>query len=506
MTGAVSISNAVLLENDFVNWFVFFTKDDITKSNAVFIGITLPSSHSGVYLNTELSEFTISFQTKNTSPTIIEIIDGEWIPANNKSKAFIMNQFIKGITDIGGYLDLINTFIMIEGANSFISKDYLLLFDSESEYKSFYIPKHNGSYRKIFMPNAKLFLAQKAIQIVLDELYIPSDNVHGFVRNRNLATNAQKHVGKSFVLNCDLKDFFENCSPKNLDIGLATLPIVNKDKNYLALFSIIKAICFKSIDGKVGLPQGSPSSPVLSNICFNRIDLAIEPLAAKYNMAFSRYADDLTFSGTTNMDFAVETFIHDLRRVLFSFGFDLNDKKIKFQSYQFRQMVTGVVVNRKLNVHKKVLKETEFYFHMIRKHGIQVAQDYFSSKTNRKTNLIHYLYGKIGFIEQIRGDNNTKTLAWRLELAFIRYSLNSADLFHCLKNRYTKLLIAGMVEEELARQISRGFEVDKKRAVYWTSKKFMKVVAFNTVRIDFEEWSSIKIWAEKQAWSFLLSQ
>lgn len=169
---------------------------------------------------------------------------------------------------------------------------------------------------------------------------------HGFVKERNIITNAKIHKNKKIVLNLDLKDFFDSFHfgrikgffEKNKDFKfspeLATL--------------IAQLACY---NGK--LPQGAPSSPLITNLICNIFDIRVLNLARKYKLNYSRYADDLTFS-TNYKGFIknLEEFKEDILLEIEKNGFEANMKKYRLTFQNSRQEVTGLTVNKKINVSK----------------------------------------------------------------------------------------------------------------------------------------------------------
>ncbi len=107
------------------------------------------------------------------------------------------------------------------------------------------------------------------------------------------------------------------------------------------------------------MPQGAPTSPIISNLIFNIVDLRILSLAKKYKLSYTRYADDMSFS-TNNRAFQTDyiNFIQELRNLLENSGFEINENKTRLEYYSSRQEVTGLTVNKKINVSRKFIKQT----------------------------------------------------------------------------------------------------------------------------------------------------
>ncbi|WP_343740309.1 retron Ec67 family RNA-directed DNA polymerase/endonuclease [Delftia tsuruhatensis] len=225
------------------------------------------------------------------------------------------------------------------------------------KYRSFTIPKRNGGSRSISAPVPHLMLLQKKISILLNDCLAEiegdiSSPAHGFKPGRSIFTNAARHRGRRYVLNLDLKDFFPSIHfgriagyfEKSRDFGLDP-----KTAKILA-----NILCHKS-----SLPQGAPSSPVVSNFLARMLDIHLVRLAKKNRLTYTRYADDLTFS--TNLRAFPEAVAKqasehtwelgtELISTIGSCGFQINNIKTRMLYRSSRQEVTGLVVNDKVSV------------------------------------------------------------------------------------------------------------------------------------------------------------
>lgn len=232
-------------------------------------------------------------------------------------------------------------------------------------YKKFFIPKRHGGIREIHAPEPELKLLQYRLSVLLqtcvDEINStkgtggPVKNIgiaHGFKRHHSIMTNGRAHVTRRFVFNVDLHDFFGS-----VNFGRVRGFFI-KDNSFklhpTVATGIAQIACY---DNK--LPQGSPCSPVISNLIGHIMDIPLAQLAASEGVTYTRYADDLTFS--TNNPFFPDTIGvnaggnvwtpgHHLIRIVKRSGFSFNDKKTRMQLQDSRQEVTGLTVNRKVNV------------------------------------------------------------------------------------------------------------------------------------------------------------
>jgi len=223
--------------------------------------------------------------------------------------------------------------------------------DTTWHYSRYVVPKRSGGQRVILAPKRELKSLQR---LALHDLVakIPTASAaHGFVSGRSITTNAQPHVGKRVVVRLDLKDFFPSITfPRVRGVFIA------HGYSY-AVASTLALLCTEydrepfDRDGKrfyvsVGprhLVQGAPTSPTLANLVAWRLDRRLTGLAAKYHFSYTRYADDLTFSGDDVA--AVGRLITNVRRIVADERFMLNDAKARVARRARRQVVTGLVVN-----------------------------------------------------------------------------------------------------------------------------------------------------------------
>jgi len=234
-----------------------------------------------------------------------------------------------------------------------------------NRYSSFTIPKRHGGNREILAPNGDLKLIQRRLATLLqdciDEINLARGHVedgkhfgiaHGFKRKHTVMTNGRVHAKRRFVFNVDLHDFFGT-----INFGRVR-GFFLKDKNFSLQPEVATAIAQIACFGNK-LPQGSPCSPIISNLLAHPLDIRLARLAKKYGTTYTRYADDLTFS-TNKPSFPVEIASpidsHDwvpgpeLDSIVAENGFSFNPQKTRLQYTDSRQEVTGLTVNRKVNV------------------------------------------------------------------------------------------------------------------------------------------------------------
>lgn len=235
--------------------------------------------------------------------------------------------------------------------NSSSKQVNLYLSNKEKGYTTFKLPKKNGDFREINAPSKKLKHIQRWI---LDNILYKLDSgdyAHGFIPEKTIYTNAKVHVNQDLVLGIDLKDFFPN---------------INFRSVYYVFYSAgyTKKIAWKLADLCTyhwKLPQGAPTSPMLANLVALQLDEEIAKYCMRRNFEYSRYADDITVSGSYNLPMHKEKII----KIIEMNGFTINGKKTRMFSKGSRQMVTGLVVNDKVSIGRNKKKTQRAIVHNI---------------------------------------------------------------------------------------------------------------------------------------------
>ena len=216
--------------------------------------------------------------------------------------------------------------------------DELRLF--KCKYKEALIPKRRGGHRKIFIPNETTKKLQRQIlRRLLSRLRVHSA-AHGFEEGRSIFTNACIHVQQKVVISLDIKDFFQNTRKERVE---AYFRRIGWNEACARLLSNL-------LTHEDALPQGSPCSPKLSNLLNYGLDAALESKIADYRGKYSRYADDITISFPKDYPQHIRGMIQKVRRELHKWGYELNDKKTRIMRAHQRQLVTGLVVNERVNL------------------------------------------------------------------------------------------------------------------------------------------------------------
>ena len=257
------------------------------------------------------------------------------------------------------------------------------LFDNL--YKTHKIRKKSGGFRELHVPEPRLKrLQQRLLRYGFDRIAMDSA-AHGFVRGRSILTNAVEHIGKPCVVNVDIDSFFNSTTYPH--ILRACSAII--DRKYCPYGRFILAdLC--SFAG--ALPTGAPTSPAIANFALLGADRAISKVSVKSGVAYTRYADDLTFSG----DDGAVRIIPFVEKVLGQLGYKLKERKTNVYRKGRRQMVTGLVVNVKPNVPRRIRRRLRAAVHRCSNNQKAVWQD--------RPMSMDQLNGRLAFLSMVQPD------------------------------------------------------------------------------------------------------
>ena len=281
------------------------------------------------------------------------------------------------------------------------------IFHSHKYYREFDIPKRSGGFRTISTPYPSLLHGQRWIQSHILHKVSVHKAAHGFALERSVVTNAAPHLGKRWVLKLDLKSFFPS-------VHIRRIVAIFKRCGYARdiSFFLARLCCLHD-----SLPQGAATSPVLSNIVFKKTDTRLSALSSKYDLAYTRYADDITFSGC----YIPSQFILLVSEIIESEGFAVNPKKTRLVGPKGRKIVTGVSVSGET---LKLPRQTR---RMIRQEVFHLRTKGFMEHTAARK-IADPLYaerilGKLAFWRQVEPENGFVTEAI-IEVNKVRSQLN----------------------------------------------------------------------------------
>ena len=284
---------------------------------------------------------------------------------------------------------------------------------TRSHYVRFTIPKRTGGERILSAPHVTLKAVQRWILAEVLSKLPCEPAAHGFVPARGIVSNATPHVRQGFVLNLDLKDFFPS-------VGFRRVRSVFRRAGYSGAVSTIFArLCtdcprqpvdfagqrYEVAAGPLGLPQGAPTSPAVSNLVTRKLDRRLTGFATKLGLTYTRYADDLTFSGPVDLSSRIGYVLAKVRHVTQDEGFVVNETKTRVMRPSRAMEVTGVVVNEKPSLRRDELRRLRAILHRAKTEGLE------AQNRDGRPNFRAWLDGKIAFVAMVRPDVGAKLRA-----------------------------------------------------------------------------------------------
>lgn len=248
--------------------------------------------------------------------------------------------------------------------------------------------------RKLRVPNAFLKMVQRRILETYLYQFEVSEFSTAYCKGKSLLDNVSPHIGKECVLKLDISHFFDSIDDDMVYLVMKRLGLS------VPATALLTHLCTY----KTRLPQGAPTSPYIANLVMKQFDEKLGNWCCEHNITYTRYCDDMTFSGN-KADIRRNNIVGKVRRMLYRIGFTLNDKKTVFISSSQQQRVTGVVVNEKPTLsrsQKRTLRQEVYYCQKygvaesIERKGLDISPDKY----------LHSLLGRIAFALQIEPDNS----------------------------------------------------------------------------------------------------
>ncbi len=222
------------------------------------------------------------------------------------------------------------------------------------------LAKDSGSVRLIESPKLRLKAIQRRILAEILEKVTPHPAVQGFVKGRSIRTFAAPHVGRRVVLRMDLQDFFPSIAAARIQSFFRTMGYAEHVADLLAglctnaaphrVWTAPASHELRDLYRRPHLPQGAPTSPALANICMYRADCRLAGLARSAGAVYTRYADDMAFSGDTDFERRVDRFSTHAAVILHEEGFTVHHRKTRVMRQGVRQYLAGLVANERINV------------------------------------------------------------------------------------------------------------------------------------------------------------
>jgi RNA-directed DNA polymerase len=276
-----------------------------------------------------------------------------------------------------------------------------------SHYRYRVLAKSSGSLRLIEAPKDRLKQIQRQILSGILHAMPAHPAVHGFVKERSIRTFAEPHVGRRVVLRMDLKDFFPSFSGARIQAFFRTAGYPEPVSDLLggictnaapsAIFKTLRANTrdVRDLYARPHLPQGAPTSPAIANLCAYRTDCRLSALARKAGAQYTRYADDLAFSGDDAFEKRVERFAARAAAVLLEEGFTVNFRKTRIMRQGVRQYLAGLVVNERVNSVRADFDRLKAILTNCVRYGPESQ-----NRESHRDFRVH-LAGRVGFVESI---------------------------------------------------------------------------------------------------------
>lgn len=275
----------------------------------------------------------------------------------------------------------------------------------------------SSSVRVIESPKRRLKDIQRHILKCILQKIPPHDAVHGFVARRSITTFVAPHANKQVVLRVDLQDFFPSFSAARVQAFFRTLGYPEP------VADLLGALCTtatpRDVWGKIApelsqersfytrrhLPQGAPTSPLLANLCFHRADCRLSGLAKSVFADYTRYADDLAFSGPKDFSRNAERFAIQIAAILLEEGFTVNHRKTRIMRRGVRQQLASIVVNEHPNITRHDYDRLKAILTNCARHGPE------SQNREGRADFRQHLQGRIAFIAMVNGGKADKLRA-----------------------------------------------------------------------------------------------
>ena len=354
--------------------------------------------------------------TKSTKSAGYTWVNPSLTPHLTRELDFVQRQFIglQSDNDVANILEIP------------IGQLLYILYSQKDTYVNFTVKKKSGEDRHIESPCSSIKILQDKVRPLIEAHYRVKKPVHGFVGNgKGIISNAEQHKKKTYVLNIDLKDFFHSVNFgrvqgifKNIPFNMGT-----------PAATVLAQLCTH----KRRLPQGASTSPVLSNLASTTLDKKLTKIAKKFYLTYTRYADDITFSSNEPFSQALlekdklddGQYIYKVGNVLeaavISSGFSINHKKTRLQHKSQRQEVTGLVVNKGVNINRKFIRKTRAMINEWGKNLIEAEKRFIKVRYHAEESEIDMskldgsiykraVYGNLSFIRMVRGEDHSPYL------------------------------------------------------------------------------------------------
>ena len=269
-------------------------------------------------------------------------------------------------------------------------------------YRSFWLPKRTGGWRLVEAPLYLLKGVQRRLlRDVLDRV-VPHPAACAFRRSRSVVDYAGAHVNKAVVLHLDLRNFFPSIPASRVHAMLTTLGYpaeVARLITGLCTSTAPHRLCRQHEGGMLysspHLPQGAPTSPALANLAAFRLDCRLTAAAESVGATYTRYADDLAFSGDSTFARGISRFQSLVWKIVHEEKFEVNHRKTRVMHQSVRQRLCGLVVNEHLNLDRRSYDTLKAILTNCVRHGLE------TQNREQHPHFREHLYGRVAYVEQI---------------------------------------------------------------------------------------------------------
>ena len=281
-----------------------------------------------------------------------------------------------------------------------------------------WLMSRSGKARLLEVPKPRLKALQRRLVHELLERIPVHEAAHGYLRGHSVVTYTTPHVGRAIVLRLDLRQFFPSIRSSRVHALFRTAgyPVAVARRLTGLCTNVVPDEVWREQGGKDGrifssrhLPQGAPTSPVLANLCAYRLDCRLAGLARAVGAGYTRYADDLAFSGDGRLERCARRFQVQVCRIALEEGFEVHTRKTRFMRSGICQQLVGIVVNQRPNIRRWEYECLKAVLFNCSRHGPD------SQNRDGRPNFRAYLLGRIAYVAQLN-----PTRGWRLRSLFDR--------------------------------------------------------------------------------------
>lgn len=297
-----------------------------------------------------------------------------------------------------------------------VSKKKLISLDPETSYASFYMNKPGKAEKRLIeYPKGELATMLERLSDALQWLYLEhiTPAAYGFIRKkkpckdpRDIYTNAKRHLGKKYLINVDLDDFFHQIDQQKLQNLFSNYKLFSFDKQAEA-----RLVSLVSYHGR--LPMGSPASPALSNFATIDLDEELISWANRSQVIYTRFVDDLSFSSNMKL---TQTHLAQINEILLSHRFRPDPGKIKFFDPTDVKEVTGLIIGETVTVPAEYLESFEKEIQHFREMNRMVCQYPDNKVFDWMMKMRQVFYGRLAFLKMILGNGNETYLQFKTEI------------------------------------------------------------------------------------------